>query len=203
MRRKDESKMQRIVEFIDERYNHCGVVPTIAEIGEHMGMEDGNVHRYLSDMASRGMIVKGKGWKSIVTQNMQKQLSSKSQIPLLGEIACGTPIFAIENIECYLNIPDLSGNLNEYFGLRAKGDSMINAGIDDGDVVICKKQNYAEQGEIVVALCDKEEATLKRFYKDSENKRIILKPENDNMESMYFDNIDIQGVAKKVIKDLK
>ena len=79
MRRKDESKMQRIVEFIDERYNHCGVVPTIAEIGEHMGMEDGNVHRYLSDMASRGMIVKGKGWKSIVTQNMQKQWTGQWQ----------------------------------------------------------------------------------------------------------------------------
>ena len=84
---------------------------------------------------------------------------------------------------------------------RAHGDSMINAGINDGDLVVIREQATAEEGQIVVALIDNE-ATLKRFYLDKERNLVRLHPENDNMEDMYFDNIEIQGIVKMVLKDI-
>ena len=89
----------------------------------------------------------------------------------------------------------------KFFALVAKGNSMINAGISDGDIVIIRLQNSAEEGQIVIARVD-DEATLKRYYLDRKNKRIRLHPENDEMQDMFYDQVDIQGVAVKVIKDL-
>ena len=90
-----------------------------------------------------------------------------------------------------------------YFVLMAKGESMINAGIDDGDYVVIRQQPSAEEGQIVVAMVEDGEATLKRYYKDKRRKKVRLHPENDEMEDMFFDSIEIQGVAVKVIKNLE
>lgn len=89
----------------------------------------------------------------------------------------------------------------EFFALQASGDSMINAGINDGDLVLIRKQNTAEEGEIIVALVD-DETTLKRFYRDKKNKRFILHPENEKYDDIIVDNLVIQGIVTKVLKDV-
>ena len=130
-----------------------------------------------------------------------KTRQETKQVPVVGGIACGVPILAEENIERYIPIPkDFLGNGN-FFILQAQGNSMINAGIADGDYVIVRQQETAEIGQIVVALIG-EEATLKRYYIDRERRKIRLHPENSRMKDMYYDSITIQGVAIKVIKDL-
>ena len=122
-------------------------------------------------------------------------------MPIVGEVACGTPILAEENIECFVTFSrELLGS-GKFFILRAKGESMINAGIEDGDLVIVRQQDTAEEGQIVVALIENE-ATLKRYYTDKKQNKIRLHPENDEMKDMFFDMISIQGVAVKILKDI-
>lgn len=123
-------------------------------------------------------------------------------IPLYGEIPCGTPNFLDDELGGYLEIPENMIGQGEFFVLRAKGDSMIEAGIDDGDLVIVKKQNYAEESQIVVAYIDGE-TTLKRFYKNGKQKLVELRPENREYKPIYVSDCLIFGVAVKIIKDLK
>ena len=119
---------------------------------------------------------------------------------VLGNIACGLPNVAEENIEEYVSLPESLFGRGEFYILRARGESMIEAGIEDGDLVVIRKQSYANDGDIIVALVE-EEATLKRMYRE-ENGRIILHPENKEMSDIIVDNCIIQGIAVKVIKDL-
>ena len=139
------------------------------------------------------------GHRSIVTKRRKQTLSETVEIPVLGSISCGLPKFAEENIEEYVRLPVSLFGRGDFFLLRANGDSMIEAGIDYGDLVLIRQQNCAEPGDIVVALID-DEATLKRFY--PENHRIRLHPENSEMDDIYVDNCIIQGVAVNVIKNL-
>ena len=120
---------------------------------------------------------------------------------VLGNIACGLPNVAEENIEEYVSLPESLFGRGEFYILRARGESMIEAGIEDGDLVVIRKQSDANDGDIIVALVE-EEATLKRLYRDEENGRIILHPENKDMSDIVVDNCIIQGIAVKVIKDL-
>ncbi len=200
MRSKDENKMQGIIAFIEAQYSEEGYVPTISDIAAYMGMEKGNVSRYLADMSNRGMIDISEGLRFAKTPNMLRAKSAVKSVPLVGEIACGTPILAQENIESYVYISKELLGEGDFFALRAKGSSMINAGINSGDVVIVRRQDTADEGQIIVALID-DEATLKRFYTDRKNRRIRLHPENDELADMYFDSIEIQGVVKKILKD--
>ena len=110
--------------------------------------------------------------------------------------------FTLENVEQYIPISTALLGQGKFFALHARGNSMINANIEDGDFVIVRQQNTAEDGQLVVALID-DEATLKRYYRDNKNRQIRLHPENDAMSDMYYDEIAIQGVAVKVIKDLE
>ena len=124
------------------------------------------------------------------------------ELPIVGEIACGSPILAEQNIESYLTISGSFLGIGEYFVLVAKGKSMIDAGIEEGDYVVVRKQNTAEEGQIVVALVNDGECTLKRYYLDKRKEKVRLHPENPEMEDLFFPNVDIQGVAVKVIKNL-
>ena len=202
VRSKDKDKMNEIVNFINRCYFKESYVPTIQEIADHMGMAKGNAQRYLQEMAERDMIELGTGWKSVKTNRMLKDCREIYKTPILGSIACGSPLDAEENIESFITLSrDLLGP-GEFFGLWAHGDSMINADISDGDLVIVRVQNDADDGDIVVALCDGEKATLKRFYRDDERQCIRLHPENDEMEDMYYQNVQIQGIAVKVLKNI-
>lgn len=122
--------------------------------------------------------------------------------PILGKVSCGVPKFAEENIEEYVRLPVALFGRGQFFILRANGDSMIEADINDGDLVLIRQQNYADEGQIVVALMD-DEATLKRYYPEPEKQRIRLHPENSQMDDILVSDCIIQGVAVKVLKDLE
>lgn len=172
--------------------------PTTREIAEATEMSKSNVYRYLVDMSDNGMIDYEN--KEIITKKITKVSLNNINVALVGEIACGSPIFAEENIEEYFSLPESLVGKGKFFILRAKGKSMIKAGIDSGDLVLIRQQNYANNGEIVVTLCEGNESTLKRFYKQKNH--IRLHPENDGMEDIFVDDCVIQGVAIKVLKDL-
>lgn len=202
MRSKDIEKMQNIIDYIDNIYFETNYVPTMQEIADAMGMTKSNVSGYVKEMTERGLLTVNNGWRGICTNKMQKTLSNINRVPIVGTIACGTPMLAEENIESYITISTkLIGNGN-FFILRASGESMINVGIEDGDLVLVRQQETAQEGQIVVALID-DSTTLKRFYLDDERQQVRLHPENDTMEDMYYDNVAIQGVAVKVLKDLE
>ena len=201
MRSKNEEIMCQINEYIDEFYFANGFVPTIQEIADIIGFNKGTISRYIQDMADKGMIDLTNGWRSIRTKKMSKVKTGTVHIPLVGVIACGTPMFAEENIESYVTITaDFLGQ-GSFFALRARGNSMIGANIEDGDIVLVRKQDTAEIGEIIVALIN-DEATLKRYFVDGKKKKVRLHPENPDLADMYFDQIEIQGVVKKVIKEV-
>jgi repressor LexA len=201
MRTKNPELMNRIIEVIDIEYSKSNRVPTMDEIANILSISKGSVSNYISAMSKKGLVKNNGGSRGIITKNMMKLKTSVEQLPVVGSIACGTPFFAEENIESYLTVSkDFLGN-GSHFVLRASGDSMINAGIHDGDLVIVRQQETAEEGQIIVALID-DEATLKRYYLDKSKKLIRLHPENKSLEDMFYKNVAIQGVAVKVIKDL-
>lgn len=203
MRYKNEDIIKQIHEYINNKYYSCGVVPSIQEIADHVGMAKSSVSRYISEMESRKLLTKNGGYYGIETMEMKRTPKNLTVMPVVGSIACGSPILAEENIESYLSIsPEFLGP-GEFFILRAKGESMINAGINDGDLVIIRKQSTADEGQIVVALTEEGECTLKKYYLDKRRRKIRLHPENDEMKDMYFDTIQIQGVAVKIIQDIK
>lgn len=201
MRTKDKELMNKMLNYINDNFEKTGRTPTYREIAKEFSITSGCVSNYIKEMAEKNMLENSFGSRGIRTLKMKKSNNAIEQLGVVGTIACGSPMYAEENIETYISFPRaLLGN-GEFFILRANGESMIDAGIDDGDLVIIRKQETAEEGDIIVALIN-DEATLKRFYRDKKRRKIRLHPENAKLEDMYFDNIAIQGVAIKVIKDL-
>ena len=144
-------------------------------------------------------IVDFSGHRSIT---LTKTKAPAVRVPVLGRVACGIPKFAEENVEEYVRLPVSLFGEGNFFLLRADGDSMTGAGIEDGDLVLIRRQDTAEKGQIVVALTE-DEATLKRFYPEPKKHRVRLHPENAKMDDIYVENCEIQGVAVSVIKNLE
>ena len=137
-----------------------GVIPSVREIGAELGIKStSSVHRYLTSLEEKGYIERGDG----LNRSIRLPGSQVSHIPVLGVVTAGQPILAVESVEEYIPV-QLRGNSKELFALRVRGESMIKAGILDGDLIIARRTPTAENGEIVVALID-DEATVKRFYK--------------------------------------
>ena len=201
MRTKNQELMTKMINFIESEYQKNGLAPTLREIASEFNITSACVSHYLTEMKEKGLIQSNGKSRSIKTSKMQSMLNEVSYLPVVGSIACGTPLLAEENIEKYLPVPTDFLGAGKFFILRANGNSMIKAGIEDGDYVIVKQQETAEIGQIIVALIDNE-ATLKRYYLDNERQQVRLHPENDKMKDMYFKNVVIQGIAVKVIKDL-
>ena len=167
MRTKNKETMLKIIEFINGKFFTNQEMPSVQEIADYIGTAKSTASRYLSEMEERGMISKTGSYYGIQTSSMKKASSNLCQLPIVGDIACGTPILAEQNIESYLTI---SGNFlgaGNYFVLMAKGNSMVNAGIENGDYVVVRQQPSADEGQIVVAMVDDCECTLKRYYKDN------------------------------------
>ena len=198
MRTKDKTLMAAIEKFVSDFTDSTGISPTMQEVADGVGSSKATVQRYIAQMCEDGII----NYSGYRTMNSTKAKVQVVRAPILGRIACGIPKFAEENIEEYVKLPVALFGKGDFFILRAYGDSMIEAGIDDGDLVLIRQQNTADIGQIVVALME-DEATLKRFYPEPENHRIRLHPENSRMEDIYVDNCEIQGVAVKVLKDLE
>lgn len=123
-------------------------------------------------------------------------------IPLYGKIYCGTPNFIDDYREAFLEIPQSLLGQGDFFALRAKGDSMLGAGIKDGDIIIVRMQDYADNGQIVVARLD-QDVTLKRYFLLEEEKKFILHPENDEYEDIITTRCNIMGIAVKIIKNIE
>lgn len=191
-------KQEAILDFIKKEYIVRGFSPSVREICEAVGLKStSSVHAHLKTLEKKGYIKRDpEKSRAIVPIGEEFQNGSEIfdkeivNIPVVGEVAAGQPIFADQNISGYFPMPaeDMpSGNL---FMLRVKGESMINAGIYSGDYIIVKQQNTAENGEIVVAMVD-DSATVKTFYK--EDGYIRLQPENDEMDPILLEDVQIVG----------
>ncbi len=201
MRTKNEEYFKMIEAFIDDHKEINGIAPTVQEIADGIGISKTTVGRYLVYMREHGMLDYN-GHRNIQTRASRMTKGETIMTPILGKVSCGVPKFAEENIEEYVRLPVALFGRGQFFILRANGDSMVEADIDDGDLVLIRQQSYADEGQIVVALID-EEATLKRYYPEPENQRIRLHPENSRMDDIYVSDCIIQGVAVKVLKDLE
>ncbi|MCH4007580.1 MAG: transcriptional repressor LexA [Eubacterium sp.] len=197
---KSQEYYKTLLSFIDDYREEHGVSPTNRIIASGTGVSTATVSRYLQDLRKEGKI-EYKGHRGIITPKMKEEKESTVLVPLLGSIACGIPKYAEGNIEKYIPLPVSLFGKGDFFLLHAKGNSMIDAGINNGDLVLIKKQNAAEPGQIVVALID-EDATLKRFYPEPEKKLIRLHPENKEMNDIYVEHCIIQGIAVNVLKNI-
>lgn len=198
MRSKDKTLMAAIEKFVSDYTDSNGISPTMQEVADGVGSSKATVQRYIAQLCEDGIL----DYSGYRTMTSTKTKAAAIRVPVLGTIACGIPKFAEENIEEYVRLPVALIGKGNFFILRAYGDSMIEAGIDNGDLVLIRQQNYADEGQIVVALME-DEATLKRFYPEPKKHRIRLHPENSRMDDIYVDNCEIQGVAVKVLKDLE
>lgn len=201
MQHKNPEYFKRIEVFINEYQEVQGISPSNSEISKGTGLSTATVSRYLAKMKEEGNLFYN-GYRSICTREMREQARSIKKIPLIGDVSCGIPLLAEENIIEYISFPSKLLADNEYFFLRAKGDSMIGIGIAEGDLVLIKRQNYAESGNVAVILIE-DEATLKRYFPEREQNRVKLHPENETMDDIYVERCEIQGIAVKVLKDIQ
>jgi len=184
---------KRILNFIHAFIVKHGHSPTLVEIGKAMEISSkGTIHRYVQSLRNQGMLAQPeRGWRGI--RLTDDALSNSTTLPLVGRIAAGQPIEAVENQE-EINLSEMFVGKDRY-ALQIKGDSMIDIGILDGDIVVIQPQNTAQFGDVVVALIDDQEATLKRFKKLKDG-RIELSPENQDFEPMVYDaaRVKVQGL---------
>ena len=200
MRSMDSDYFKRLEQFIDDYMDIYGRSPTTREIAAGTGRALSTVHKYLSQMRNDG-VLDYSGHRNITTRRKRISATETVKVPILGAVSCRLPKFAEENIEEYVQLPVALFGHGPFFLLRAYGESMIEAGIENGDLVLIQKQDYAQEGQIVVALIG-EESTMKRYYPEPEHNRICLHPENKTMDDIYVDSCAIRGVAVKVLKDL-
>ncbi|WP_026692382.1 transcriptional repressor LexA [Peribacillus kribbensis] len=187
-----------ILDFIKREVKSKGYPPSVREIGEAVGLASSStVHGHLARLESKGLIrrdpTKPRAIEILeIDEASHIPKSNVVNVPLLGKVTAGLPITAIENIEEYFPLPEhLVPHDDHVFMLEIMGDSMIEAGIHDGDNVIVRQQKTANNGDIVVAMTDEDEATVKRFFKEKDFFR--LQPENSSMEPIILQNVTILG----------
>ncbi|MBQ9517097.1 MAG: transcriptional repressor LexA [Eubacterium sp.] len=188
---------KKIFDYIRDTIDEKGVAPSVREICAAVGVKSTSTVQYhIKALEEAGYIHRGDA-----NQKRTLTISGRSKraqyVPLVGTVTAGQPILAVESIEDYIPVPINSGG-RELFALHVKGDSMINAAIENGDLVIVEKTPVAENGEIVVALID-DEATVKRFYK--ENGHFRLQPENDNYEPIIVDELIVLGKVIALVRN--
>ena len=190
------TKIQRdTLDFIIKFYRKKSYTPTLTEIAKNFGISIRAAYDRVSALIRKGYIEREKGARTI--KILELDLDSESHIPLLGKISAGIPLMAEENIETYIPIRKEYFPAGEYFSLKVIGDSMINAGIIEGDILVVRQQNYAQNGEIVVAMFEGE-TTVKRIF--FENKMVVLQPENPEYERMIKRYVSILGKVEGLIR---
>ncbi|HWR40309.1 MAG TPA: transcriptional repressor LexA [Patescibacteria group bacterium] len=189
------NKQRQILDYIKENLRSKGYPPSVREIGLAVGLSSSaTVHSHLEKLETLGHIRRDPTKPRAIEVMDESPWRQKimTPVPLVGKVTAGQPILAVENIEETYPLPaELLGNKDNVFMLSVSGDSMINAGILDGDYVLVQETSHANNGDIVVALLDGEEATVKRFFKEST--QIRLQPENDALEPIYSRNVNILG----------
>lgn len=194
--RKVTENEKMVFEFIKDRIEG-GYPPTVREICAEFGFKStSTAHRYINNLTAKGLLEKGNN------QNRAIRLTGGNgmKIPLVGTVTAGIPITAIEEITDYISFQPARHYSNPLFALKVRGESMINAAILDGDMVVIEQTPYAENGDIVCALVDNESATIKTFYKEDGHYR--LQPENDTMDPIIVDEVSILGKVVGVVRYL-
>ena len=191
------NRQSYILQAIKKLFAKNGYPPTVREIGEEAHLSSpATIHFHLKQLEEKGYLKKGdnknRTLELLVPNEYLKEKENVVDVPLLGKVTAGTPIEAIETPDEYFSLPtSLLTTKNEVFTLKVSGESMINVGIYDGDIVIVERQNTARNGETVVAMNENNEATVKTFYK--ENGYFRLQPENDTMAPIILKNCTILG----------
>lgn len=200
MRRKSAETAHAIEKYVNAFFEENRRSPSLREMENELPFSRQTIHRYLIEMNTKGYLIYD--GKNIITEYIDA-LTKRSvrQLPIVGSIACGFPASETQQIDGYLDVPESFLNNENYFVLKAQGDSMKDAGIEDGDAVIVRSQQNAEPGNIVVAIDDENKNTLKRLLFNGS--RFYLHPENEKYPDLFLPEIRIQGVAIKVIKDLE
>jgi repressor LexA len=203
-------RQQEIWKFLTDYVDEHGYPPTVREIGEAVGLASpSTVHAHLANLERAGLIKRDPTKpRALELRRDPKPEAARAddvhRLPVLGEIAAGGPLLAEQNVEDYIAVPEPLAHGGEEFLLRVKGDSMIKAGILEGDLVVVRRQQDARNGDIVVALAGADEtadeATVKRFFR--ENDRIRLQPENDALEPIYTDYVEVLGKVTGVFRSL-
>ncbi|GMA07452.1 LexA repressor [Tetragenococcus halophilus subsp. flandriensis] len=196
MAKKTENRQIEVLKFIHTIVSQKGYPPTVREIGEGVSLSStSTVHGHLSRLEKKGMIQRDPTKPraiELTSLGLEAIGVQQESIPMLGTVTAGEPILAVEEASDYFPIPpNLNTHDGQLFMLTIRGESMINVGILDGDQVIVRKQNFAENGDIVIAMTEDEEATCKRFYKEKDH--IRLQPENDFMEPIILPIVKILG----------
>lgn len=214
MRTKDlglSKRQAEILSYIVKQINKKGYPPSVREIGEAVGLQSSStVHNHLTQLEQKGYIrrdpTKPRAIMVLKTNDEMdafyeedKPFDEMINVPIIGAVAAGTPILASQNVEDTITFPMHLIRSNNSFMLRVKGDSMINAGIFDGDLLIVTPQKVANNGDIVVAVIG-EEATVKTFYR--ENGRIRLQPENDSMDPIYVTEVELAGKVTGLFRSM-
>jgi repressor LexA len=203
-------RQQEIWKFLTDYVDEHGYPPTVREIGEAVGLASpSTVHAHLANLERAGLIKRDPTKpRALELRRDPKPEPARAadvhKLPLVGEIAAGGPLLAEDNVEEYIAVPEPLAGRGEEFLLRVKGDSMIKAGILDGDIVVVRREQTAENGDIVVALAGTDEtadeATVKRFVK--EGGRVRLQPENDELDPIFADHVQILGKVTGVFRSL-
>jgi repressor LexA len=199
-------RQQEIWDFLVEYVDRHGYPPTVREIGESVGLASpSTVHAHLANLERAGLLkrdaTKPRALELVGRESASARSADLPKLPLVGQIAAGGPLLAEENIEDHVAVPD---RLRGDFLLRVKGESMVNAGILDGDLLVVRRTQDARNGDIVVALAGDDEtadeATVKRFFR--ENGGVRLQPENDAMEPIFAPHVQILGKVVGVFREL-
>ncbi len=199
------NRQNDILEFIKSCVREKGYPPSVREIGEAVGLASSStVHGHLERLEKKGYIrrdpTKPRAIEIMSDDFYYGMNNDIVRIPIVGKVTAGVPITAIENIEEYFPLPSHIVNDDDVFMLTVQGDSMVDAGIFDNDYIIVRKQASANNGEIVVAMTDDDEATVKRFFKEANHFR--LQPENSSMEPIILDNVSILGKVIGVYRNI-
>jgi len=196
-RRPNGDTQQRILDYIENYIEVNGYPPSVREIGQAVDLKStSTVHGHLNRLERKGLLHR----EAMKPRTIDVKREDKPQIvklPVLGKVAAGVPILAEENAEGFIQLPDTIVGRGEHFILEIRGDSMISAGIMNGDYVVVKRQQTAQNGDIVIAMID-DEATCKRYFKEPD--RIRLQPENPRMQPFYARSVTILGKVTAVYR---
>ncbi|MCD8843134.1 transcriptional repressor LexA [Staphylococcus gallinarum] len=201
-------RQNEIFEYIKQTVQSKGYPPSVREIGEAVGLASSStVHGHLSRLEEKGYIKRDPTKPraiEIVNESIGEPVNMEETIhvPVIGKVTAGIPITAVENVEEYFPLPEhfTSTHNSDIFILNVVGDSMIEAGILDGDKVIVRSQTIAENGDIIVAMTEENEATVKRFYK--EKARYRLQPENSSMDPIYLEQVSVLGKVVGLFREM-
>jgi repressor LexA len=203
-------RQRAILDYLRGFVEEQGYPPTVREIGEAVGLRSpSTVHAHLAQLERAGLLRRDATKPRALELTDRRREGDEAaggvhRLPLVGEIAAGGPLLAEQNIEDYVAVPEPLSRGGEEFLLRIKGDSMVNAGILDGDFVVVERRQDARDGEIVVALAGDDEAadeaTVKRFFR--EGGRVRLQPENDALEPIYADHVQVLGKVIGVFRQV-